>query len=161
MQGLLRFLVVVSLMVGGLLFARSTQQKSTEGQESAGATKLPSEQPSDTKAVGYACDEQLAGQSGSVFRGDQGISPARAVHTPDPKYPKSARRAKTQGAVVLCIIVTSEGNVADARVSRGLSPDLDQTAVDTVKSWTFTPATKDGKPVASQVWTTIWFKIRG
>lgn len=60
---------------------------------------------------------------------------------------------------MLCLIVTPEGKVGDVRVSRGLSHDLDEAALSTVKSWSFAAATKDGKRVASQVWTTVWFKI--
>ena len=154
MQLLGRLLVVIVLMGIGPFYAQSL------GNKAAGKGIAYPVQQTAEQALGQACEEQLAIQPGPVYRGNQGINPARALHTPDPKYPKGARKKK-QGAVVACFIVDVEGRVSDVRVSRSLSPDLDDAAIDTVKSWTFVPATKDGKPVSSQVWATLWFKIRG
>lgn len=143
-----------------LTIAQTASVKPADQNVSNKAAQAPNQQSSDV-AAGSVCDQQFAAQTGSVYRGDQGIIPARPVRTPDPKYPKTAVKLKKQGAVVLCFIVDPEGKVGDVGVSRSLSSDLDEAARDTVRSWRFVPATKDGQPVASQVWTTVWFKIRG
>jgi protein TonB len=51
--------------------------------------------------------------------------------------------------VLLAVQVSREGKVASANVVRSSQvPELDQKAVDAVKSWTFEPAVKNGAPVA-------------
>ena len=44
-----------------------------------------------------------------------------------------------------------DGRVTAAAVETTVSPDLDASAVDCVKSWTFEPAQRDGKPVAARI----------
>jgi protein TonB len=112
------------------------------------------------RATDTSCDEQLAAQKGIAYRVGPGITAPRGIHTPDAKYPRTAVKTKKQGVVVLCVIVNPEGKVDDVRVSRRLSPDLDDSAVHAVSSWSFAPATKDGKPVAAQIYTEHFFKIK-
>jgi TonB family protein len=158
MKTLLFSWAVVLMFCGSLLCTQDTQQKpATRDATSA----QPSEaQATDMASAGHACDEQLAAQKGIAYRVGPGITAPRGIHTPDAKYPRTAVKTKKQGVVVLCLIVTPEGKVDDVRVSRRLSPDLDDSAVRAVGSWTFVPAMKDGKPVAAQIYTEHFFKIK-
>jgi hypothetical protein len=45
-------------------------------------------------------------------------------------------------------------------VARGLTPELNDAAMDAVKRWTFVPASRDGKPVATQIAIEVTFKVR-
>jgi hypothetical protein len=45
------------------------------------------------------------------------------------------------------IVVDERGKVLSSRMVKGLRPDYDPVLLKTVPSWTFKPATKDGKPV--------------
>jgi protein TonB len=56
-----------------------------------------------------------------------------------PEYPRDARAAKVQGIVVLEAKIDPEGHVCSARVRRSI-PLLDQSAIDAVLRWRFTPA---------------------
>jgi TonB family protein len=83
-----------------------------------------------------------------VYRVGNGIKAPKGTYMPNPEYTDRARKKKLRGTVVLAIIVTPEGNVGDAKVVSGFDPEMDQNALNTVRTWKFEPTTKDGKPVA-------------
>lgn len=89
------------------------------------------------------------------------ITPPRQTHAPQPKYPKSEREAHHQGTVRLTLVVSSDGVPRDIAVSQTLTPDFDEAAIDAVKEWKFTPAIKDGKPIAVQISLEIEFRLIG
>jgi len=78
-----------------------------------------------------------------------------------PNYPPVARTQKIQGTVILSLLVSEKGEVADVKVLReaGGSAGLNEAAVAAAKKWKFRPAVKDGKRV--KVWVTypISFKL--
>jgi len=76
-----------------------------------------------------------------------------------PKYTADAMRQKTQGIVQLEIVILENGRVGDVRVTRSLSPDLDQAAIAAAKQWVFVPAKRDGKPVAVRVPLILEFRL--
>jgi TonB family protein len=77
-----------------------------------------------------------------------GIAPPRAIFSPDPDYPESARKRKIHGTCVLGLTVDECGRVHDVHITRSEDKRLDQNAIEAVKRWTFKPAMKDGKTVA-------------
>lgn len=87
------------------------------------------------------------------------ITPPAATYAPDRDYPEKARRAHGRGRVVVELVVGTDGVPRDRRVRQGVSPDLDGAALDTVKHWKFTPASKDGKAVAVQLAVEVSFKL--
>ncbi|MGH9524109.1 MAG: energy transducer TonB [Terriglobales bacterium] len=94
-----------------------------------------------------------------VYEHFRDINPPRALFAPAPTYTKHATKAKTQGNVILGIIVTPEGNVINPQVCKSLDAELDRNAVDTVSTWKFTPATKDGRPVAAHILVDVTFRL--
>jgi TonB family protein len=89
------------------------------------------------------------------------ITPPRQTHAPQPEYPKSEQEAHHQGTVRLTLVVSSDGVPRDIAVSQTLTPDFDKAAIDAVKEWKFTPAIKDGKPIAVQIALEIEFNLTG
>lgn len=73
---------------------------------------------------------------------------------PDPLYSDEARKTKMQGVVLLAVLVGVDGRAKDIRVISGLGMGLDESAINAVRSWQFTPA-KDAaqRPMAS------WIKV--
>jgi TonB family protein len=49
---------------------------------------------------------------------------------------------------VLDIVVNEEGNVSEVTVRKSVHPQFDKKLVETVRTWKFRPATKDGHPVS-------------
>jgi TonB family protein len=99
------------------------------------------------------------GTGGGVFRVGGGVSAPRAIYDPDPEYSAQARDAKYQGIVVLWVIVGPDGRPRDIRVQRSLGMGLDEKAVEAVQKWKFTPAMKDGQPVAVQLNIEVSFRL--
>lgn len=77
----------------------------------------------------------------------------------DPVYPDAANQVKAKGTVKLDIVISKSGKVEDvAIVSSSGREDLDQSAVTAIKTWTFEPATRSGKPIAVIFTATVKFE---
>lgn len=96
---------------------------------------------------------------GAMSPDTEGLDKPRPVKTTTPLYTAGAMRAKVAGAVELEIVVTSDGQVARARVVKGLDPGLDQTAMTAVRSWIFAPGRLNGEPVAVWCAVTLTFRL--
>jgi TonB family protein len=88
-----------------------------------------------------------------------GVSAPRAIFRPEPEYSEEARKAKFQGTVVLSLVVGPDGRAHDIRVRRSLGLGLDEKAVETVRTWKFEPARKDGQPVAVLISIEVNFRL--
>ncbi|MES2563823.1 MAG: TonB family protein [Pseudomonadota bacterium] len=85
---------------------------------------------------------------------------AAYLRNPEPRYPISARRRGEQGTVVLKVLVTREGTAASVSVDKGSgSVALDQAALETVRTWRFTPARRGAEPIDSSVLVPIVFRL--
>lgn len=62
------------------------------------------------------------------------------------RYPPAAKRARIQGLVILQAVVTKTGSIGDVQVVSG-PPELQQAAVDAVRTWKFKPCLFNGQPV--------------
>ena len=87
------------------------------------------------------------------------ITAPHATYSPDPKYPKKERKARHSGTVVLDLVVDADGLPRDVKVWHQLSPEFDEAAIDAVKTWKFSPATKDSKPIATQIKVEVNFHL--
>jgi TonB family protein len=90
---------------------------------------------------------------------DPSVKAPRPLHTPDPKYSKSARKQGIQGTVTLSAVIGTDGKAHDVKVVKSLEPSLDANAIEAVKTWKFAPATKDGHPVAVALRLDIDYKL--
>ena len=78
---------------------------------------------------------------------------------PMPKYPAAALRRNEGGTVLLRVIVGSDGTPTDIDVAqRSGSRELDRAALSAVRKWQFSPATRNGRPVASTVDVPVEFR---
>jgi len=87
------------------------------------------------------------------------ITVPHATYSPDPKYPKKESKAHHRGTVILGLVVDADGLPRDIKVYLPLSPEFDEAALDAVKKWKFSPATKDGKPIATQTKVEVSFHL--
>lgn len=89
----------------------------------------------------------------------KGITPPKALFSPNPAFSEDARRAKYQGTAMLSLIVDKDGQVQNVRILLPLGLGLDQKAVESVKQWRFKPAEKDGQPVAMTLAVEVSFHL--
>lgn len=82
-----------------------------------------------------------------------GVTAPKSIKKAFPKYPDMAKKLKLQGAVGLSILVTETGKVAEVKITRSAHPILDAAAVESVRSWVYEPARKNG--VVVKVWLPI------
>lgn len=99
-----------------------------------------------------------------TYKGDPLCHPRRgayphAVYTPEPEYDAKDRKKKVQGTVLLALIVTKDGETADIKVEKNLTPGLDQEAVKAVSRWKFEPMMEDGKPCPTRIKTEVTFHL--
>jgi len=99
------------------------------------------------------------GTGGGPYSVGGGVSEPIPTYMPDPTYSEEARKAKYQGVVSLWIVVDSQGNVTDARVVKPLGLGLDEKAVETVRTWKFKPAMRNGVPVPVRVGVDVFFRL--
>jgi protein TonB len=92
---------------------------------------------------------------GPVMDYDQ---PPRPIKITRPQYPQEAFVKKIEGTVVLEILIDAAGRVVRAKVIQSI-PLLDAAAIQTVYQWTFSPAIKGGRPVATVAHAPVQFRI--
>jgi TonB family protein len=99
--------------------------------------------------------DRAADHSGLPFdltRGDMaGITNPKPIPGSQviPRYPQTAIGKKVLGRVVLTAVIRTDGTVGDIKVVRPAGADcgLEQAAIEAVRQWRYTPATRDGEPV--------------
>jgi len=92
-----------------------------------------------------------ATRSASSVDTDGSVSPPRILTRKEPVYPVNARRLRVEGTVLLNVLVGVDGMVREVKVLEAEGGKLlSPAAVDAVRQWTFTPATRGGQPV--QCW---------
>ena len=96
--------------------------------------------------------------SSGVYRVGGGVSAPILIRTQEPEYTARARAARTQGTVVVDVVIGLDGIAGNIRVLKSLAPDLDAKAVECVRSWRFRPGKKDGEPVP--VWASVEVNFR-
>ena len=100
------------------------------------------------------------GTGGGPYRAGSGIEPPRLLHEARPHYTEEARQQGVEGDVVLEIVVRSDGSVGDVRILRRLGSGLDEQAVQAVRQWKFSAATRFGTPVDVLVEVAVEFQLR-
>ena len=84
--------------------------------------------------------------------------PHKLRHVP-PRYPSMARSRGVEGDVVLEGTITANGDVTKLVVLVSI-PMLDQAAIDAARQWKYTPATRNGSPVATKATFCVSFEMR-
>ena len=93
------------------------------------------------------------------FFAKNGISPPKLTAHKEPEFSDLARRMKYQGTAALRLTVNEAGVPTHVYVLHPLGCGLDAQAVRTVEGWRFTPAQKDGRPVAVEIAVEVDFRL--
>jgi protein TonB len=86
--------------------------------------------------------------------------PARPLVHPEPAYPEEALRAEVESDVVVQIVVDTVGRVVEAHSLSHRGYGLDEAAERAIRTWHFSPALRDGRPVRVRTRWTVQFRIR-
>lgn len=82
---------------------------------------------------------------------DNTVSPPTVVTHVDAQYPPSALSARKHGDVMLALTVDADGHVSKVDVLESGGADLDEAALVAARQWTFVPAKRNGKALASRI----------
>ena len=75
--------------------------------------------------------------------------PVESLLTVEPSYPRSLKKSGKQGAVIVRIVVATDGRPHQPLVQEaGLVPTMAFPALEALKDWRFAPASRDGEPVS-------------
>jgi protein TonB len=78
------------------------------------------------------------------------------------QYSDQARMSRTEGIVLVSVIVDVHGMPQNARIVRTIGSGLDAKALEAVKTYRFRPAMKDGqKPVPVMITVQVNFRLHG
>jgi periplasmic protein TonB len=81
-----------------------------------------------------------------VQTGPVRVSPGQGpglVKRVEPKYPPIAQAARMEGTVILDAVIHQDGTVGEITVLRSANPLFDQSAMDALKQWRYTPGPYD------------------
>jgi protein TonB len=88
-----------------------------------------------------------------------GDTPPRATNNVPAEFSDEARREKFGGVVIVSVIVNKEGLPKDPQVERSAGHGLDEKALESICKYRFSPATRDGKPIATRIRVEINFRL--
>jgi TonB family protein len=77
------------------------------------------------------------------------VRPALPVVSPDPVF-GSDLGASTAGDVIIEITIDAQGDIIQSVVIQSLGPAIDQKVLAALSQWHFTPASRNGVPIASK-----------
>lgn len=99
------------------------------------------------------------GYGGGLMSVGGGVAAPLVIHSVEPEFTQTAREANFQGSVLIQLIVDSQGNPQNIRVTRHLGMGLDEKAVEAVGQYRFKPATYQGHPVSVQIVIEVEFHL--
>jgi TonB family protein len=103
--------------------------------------------------------EELPGTE-QALRVGGAVQRPELIGKPLRRYPPEARRAGMQGTVILEVIIDQEGCVRHPRILKGVPMGIDGAALIAVRSWTYQPATLEGRHVPVYYVLTVPFALK-
>jgi TonB family protein len=106
--------------------------------------------PSRALASGVAVAAIVAAH-GAFAQAPADVTPPVVLTHVDAVYPPSSLKERKHADVVLTVTVDIDGHVSKVDVAESAGADLDEAATVAVREWTFVPAMRGGKAVASRI----------
>ena len=128
------------------------------GTDPRGRGNVPNGNPDSDKLTG---DPEATPEEKSVpIRVGGAVKRPELLSGPQPRYSELARKAGTQGVVILEAVIDEEGRVTNLQVLKSVSRELDQAAVEAVSQWRYQPATLEGRAVKVIFNLTVNFQLQ-
>ena len=77
-----------------------------------------------------------------------------------PKYPEADRQSRVQGTVAIYTLIGADGILRELNVVSGVSSGLNQSSLDAVQQWRYTPATCGGTAVPVETVIVVNYTLR-
>jgi len=128
------------------------------------AEEIQSETEKDTESTSVE-NNSILGNSAQLHNSYVGVQydaiDAEPIINPAPRYPRRARERGEEGMVILDVEILSDGDVGTVSIykSSGYSL-LDQSALNAVKKWHFSPAQSNGNSLTVHRKIPIIFKLK-
>ncbi|MBP2655689.1 MAG: hypothetical protein H6Q73_3258 [Firmicutes bacterium] len=102
----------------------------------------------------------VGGSGAKPAAGGGGNASSSCLYAPKPSYPSAARAAKMEGAVVVHCVIDEAGSAVTVSVLKSCGyAELDEAARQGVKKWRFSPAKRNGIPIASFYDVRVVFRL--
>src|SRR6185295_4776652 len=102
---------------------------------------------------------QAGGEILEIKRVGGDISRPEILFKVNPQYTEEARKAGTNGTVILEAIIDQEGCVRNVRALQEVPNGMTEAGMAAVRQWVFSPAVLAGKPVKVYYVLTINFRV--
>lgn len=142
---------------GNIILAKSSEQDKTKESSKSVVDKKAKSEINSKEEKEYSFDQ--VEKKPSFMGGDEYKFTTWIVQ--NMKYPQAALKANKQGRVIVSFTVNEQGNVVDAKVLRGVSPELDKEALRVVNSspkWE--PGEAKGKKVKVRFTFPVVYKLK-
>lgn len=117
--------------------------------------------PGGSGTVATAASSGSGTQVGTAGKGSGERTRGSLTYAPKPRYPQAARRDGWEGSVLLRIRVETDGSVTVLSVLEGGRSDIEESAVETVSQWQYSPdRDENGEPVAASKSIRIKFNLK-
>jgi len=95
-----------------------------------------------------------------AFRIGHGVAPPSVVSKVEPKYTEEAKKAKSQGTVVISGVIDQNGRACGKwTILRSLGLGLEQKAIEAISQWVFKPGLQNGSPAPVIVTIEVSFRL--
>ncbi|MFN8791577.1 MAG: TonB family protein [Bdellovibrionales bacterium] len=103
-------------------------------------------------------DSTPQSNSGPVGIGNVSVKP-RVLRSFKATYPEAAKQARVEGPVRISILINTKGQVEEAEVLEGPGYGLNETALEALRKFLFSPAEQEGRPVAVRIVYVYRFRL--
>jgi len=128
------------------VFAGSMAASSEPSVAAFAATGIPGGSGTVATATGTGDGTQV----GTPGNGSGKRTRGSLIYAPKPRYPQAARRDAWEGNVLLHTRIETDGSVTVLSVLEGGRSDIEESAVETVNNWRYSPVRdENGEPIVA------------
>jgi TonB family protein len=109
-------------------------------------------------------DKPQGGAMGDVdepVRVNPAVAHTRLLREVKPAYPMIARQVRAKGAVMLRMVIGTDGRPKQVWIISPVGVGLDDAAVEAVRKWVYRPWVVDGRPLQVQTDVTVLYELKG
>ncbi len=133
----------------------------TQAYAQSGDEPAPSEVEAETETEGAPNErpDSSEGENDGDGSAAPNIVPPRVIEGPQPEYPMHRLAEGLHPEVVMLVHIGVDGQVVEVHVEHHADAEFDRLAEESVRTWRFEPARRDGVPVPVRVRVAVHFEL--